>query len=53
MGTSAKYMDLPGAWGPNGPVEAAGVLTFGCAIVGYAWVVISLSIIAVICANKC
>ncbi|OXC85522.1 cytosine-purine permease [Cryptococcus neoformans] len=31
---------LAGAWGPNGPVEAAGVLTFGCAIVGYAigWV---------------
>nr|KIR85128.1 cytosine-purine permease [Cryptococcus tetragattii IND107] len=40
MGTSAKYMDLPGAWGPSGPVEAAGVLTFGCAIVGFAigWV---------------
>ncbi|EAL18790.1 hypothetical protein CNBI0510 [Cryptococcus deneoformans B-3501A] len=40
MGTSAKYMDLPGAWGPSGPVGAAGVLTFGCAIAGYAigWV---------------
>ncbi|GFZ47063.1 hypothetical protein JCM24511_04805 [Saitozyma sp. JCM 24511] len=40
MGTSAKYMDLPGAWGGSGPVEAAGVLSFGCAIVGYAlgWV---------------
>lgn len=36
MGTSAKYMDLSGAWGPSGATEAAGVLTFGCAIVGYA-----------------
>lgn len=52
MGTSAKYMDLPGAWGPSGPVGAAGVLTFGCAIAGYAWVVIS-SIITVICTCKC
>jgi hypothetical protein len=25
-----------GAWGGSGPVEAAGVLSFGCAIVGYA-----------------
>ncbi|WWC96573.1 hypothetical protein V866_003441 [Kwoniella sp. B9012] len=40
MGTSAKYMDLPGAWGGSGQIEAAGVLSFGCAIVGYAigWV---------------
>lgn len=52
MGTSAKYMDLPGAWGPSGPVEAAGVLTFGCAIVGFAWVVITPATIAVICTSK-